>query len=323
MVSIAAGAGAAGAAGAALGIGAGIGGAATNVALMPFNAANNLLGSAFFGYGMIIGERYAYQEDWPKIQARLEKGANINSIMHEYAGRFSAMVMSEAKAVYEITVREMSAYIKEAVGIASQGNEATVNPDGKKVLNNPFVSQALLAAAINAQNLKKPPPSTGPSDNQWMQLLQTLTQNVNTPGKIDVDAANQKLLLQLQAQQDIIDAQKAKFKVQQSQINPSATRTTVEIIDPRKKQKVGKSIVSTGIFRTSGEVKTKPAAAKRRAPRSIVTQHRKYMEEIRFLNNWLSKRFTGTAAHQQRLRYMQRKTVVIRLVQGLTNKYQL
>ncbi len=107
---------AAGAGGAALGLGAGIGGAVSNVFLAPFNAANNFLGSAYFGYGMIIGERYAYQEDWPKIQKRLQEGAEITSIMHEYAGRFTAMVMGEAKIIFESVTVGFLQYIESKMG---------------------------------------------------------------------------------------------------------------------------------------------------------------------------------------------------------------
>ncbi len=111
-------------AGAAVGAGAGIGGAISNVALAPFSAANNFLGSAFFGYGMIIGERYAYQADWPKIQARLATGEKIHEIMHEYAGEFTAMVMQEAKIIFESVTTGFLKYIESRVGSVevAQGN---------------------------------------------------------------------------------------------------------------------------------------------------------------------------------------------------------
>lgn len=111
--------------GLSVGAGAALGSAAIMPLMMPFNAANNFLGSAYFGYGMIIGERYAYQEDWPKIQKRLLAGENINSIMHEYAGRFSAMVMAEAKAIYETTATKMFDYIAEAMNLGNKGTDPT------------------------------------------------------------------------------------------------------------------------------------------------------------------------------------------------------
>ncbi len=96
-------------------IGAGVG--ASSVALMPFNAANTFLGSAFFGYGMILGERYMYQADWPKIQQRLENGEKIENIIQEYTGRFTAVVMAEAKIIFESVTREMVEIIKTSLGL--------------------------------------------------------------------------------------------------------------------------------------------------------------------------------------------------------------
>ncbi len=97
--------------GAAIGAGVGI----SSVALMPFNAANTFLGSAFFGYGMILGERYMYQADWPKIQARLEHGEKIENIIQEYTGVFQAVVMREAKIIFDSVTKEMIDIIKASV----------------------------------------------------------------------------------------------------------------------------------------------------------------------------------------------------------------
>ncbi len=116
------------AAGLGVGIGAGsaAGGSAVSVAMMPFNAVNNFLGSGFFGYGMIIGERYAYQNDWPKIQERLEKGEKIFDIMHTYTGTFSAVMMSEAK----IIMQDVSTFVHDlmtsfASGASDKGAAST------------------------------------------------------------------------------------------------------------------------------------------------------------------------------------------------------
>ncbi len=109
------------AAGVGVGIGAGAaaGGSAVSVAMMPFNAVNNFLGSGFFGYGMIIGERYAYQNDWPKIQERLEKGEKIFDIMHEYTGTFSAVMMAEAK----IIMQDVSEFVHELMTTFAGGKD--------------------------------------------------------------------------------------------------------------------------------------------------------------------------------------------------------
>jgi len=97
--------------GAAIGAGVGV----SSVALMPFNAANTFLGSSFFGYGMILGERYMYQADWPKIQARLEHGEKIENIIQEYTGTFTAVVMKEAKIIFDSVTTEMLNLMKNAL----------------------------------------------------------------------------------------------------------------------------------------------------------------------------------------------------------------
>ncbi len=108
--------------GVGIGGGAAAGGSAVSVAMMPFNAVNNFLGSGFFGYGMIIGERYAYQNDWPKIQERLEKGEKIFDILHEYTGTFSAVMMAEAK----IIMQDVSKFVHELMtSFAGGGDEPT------------------------------------------------------------------------------------------------------------------------------------------------------------------------------------------------------
>ncbi len=94
-------------------IGAGVG--VSSVALAPFNAANTFLGSAFFGYGMILGERYMYQEDWPKIQQRLVNGEKIENIIQEYTGVFTAVVMKEAKIVFDTVTREFISIMQQAL----------------------------------------------------------------------------------------------------------------------------------------------------------------------------------------------------------------
>ncbi len=96
-----------------VGIGAGVG--VSSVALAPFNAANTFMGSAFFGYGMILGERYMYQSDWPKIQQRLENGEKIENIIQEYTGTFTAVVMKEAKIIFDTVTREFIAIMNAAL----------------------------------------------------------------------------------------------------------------------------------------------------------------------------------------------------------------
>ncbi len=129
--------------GAAIGAGVGV----SSVALMPFNAANTFLGSSFFGYGMIFGERYMYQSDWPKVQQRLENGEKIENIIQEYTGRFTAVVMSEAKIIFDSVTREMIDIMKSALlgttGTGTPGNttlDVTVEkPPGPQPAPKPII----------------------------------------------------------------------------------------------------------------------------------------------------------------------------------------
>ncbi len=121
-------------------IGAGVG--LSSVGLMPFNAANTFLGSAFFGYGMILGERYMYQADWPKIQARLEHGEKIENIIQEYTGVFTAVVMKEAKIIFESVTKEMIDIIKAAAGISETSTTLDVSvetPTTEQPTPEPFI----------------------------------------------------------------------------------------------------------------------------------------------------------------------------------------
>ncbi len=117
--------------GAAIGVGVG----ASSVALMPFNAANTFLGSAFFGYGMILGERYMYQEDWPKIQARLVNGEKIENIIQEYTGVFQAIVMKEAKIIFDSVTREMLEIMKNT--LINVFPKPTEQPTGGPTIGDP------------------------------------------------------------------------------------------------------------------------------------------------------------------------------------------
>ncbi len=83
--------------GAGLGAGAALGSSVGQIAMTPFNAANNFLGSYFFGYGMILGERQMYQSDWPKIQKELEEGKPFIEILERYTRTNTAAVMQQAK----------------------------------------------------------------------------------------------------------------------------------------------------------------------------------------------------------------------------------
>lgn len=79
-----------------------IGGGVAVTVLAPLTAANNFIGSFFFGDGMIIGERKAYQNDWPKIKKRLDNGESFLHILEEYTIDNTTAVMSSARQIIEV-----------------------------------------------------------------------------------------------------------------------------------------------------------------------------------------------------------------------------
>jgi len=83
-------------------VGGAIGGGLAVTILGPLTAANNFIGSFFFGDGMIIGERLAYQNDWPKIQIRMKNGESFLTILEEYTRNNTAAVMQSARTIIEI-----------------------------------------------------------------------------------------------------------------------------------------------------------------------------------------------------------------------------
>ncbi len=70
-----------------------------NLALAPLYAANQYIGSYFFGSGMILGERDMYQEDWPKIKKRLDEGELFLSILEEQTQRNTTAIMGNAQNI--------------------------------------------------------------------------------------------------------------------------------------------------------------------------------------------------------------------------------
>ncbi len=146
-----------------VGIGAGVG--VSSVALAPFNAANTFMGSAFFGYGMILGERYMYQSDWPKIQQRLENGEKIENIIQEYTGTFTAVVMKEAKIIFDTVTREFIEIMKAA--LTPQG---TLADDISKTITSEI--EHGLHGHIVGHPKVKPTPVTSPVTNPTIGSFQ-------------------------------------------------------------------------------------------------------------------------------------------------------
>ncbi len=127
-----------------------IGGGLAVTVLAPLSAANNFIGSFFFGNGMIVGERKAYQEDWPKIKARLDKGESFISILEEYTTENTTAVMQTAKMVLDtvtpIWFEMVTVYLKsipqELLTMVTNPSRETSDPSLGKAGVNATVNQA-------------------------------------------------------------------------------------------------------------------------------------------------------------------------------------
>jgi len=78
-------------------VGGALGGGLAVTVLAPLTAANNFLGSYFFGSGMILGERQMYQDDWIKIKKRLDAGESFLVILEEVMKPNTQAVMQMAR----------------------------------------------------------------------------------------------------------------------------------------------------------------------------------------------------------------------------------
>ncbi len=84
----------------AVGVIAGTAGASlSNLVLAPLYAANQYIGSFYFGNGMILGEREMYQDQWPKIKLRLDKGEQFINILEEFVTKDTTAIMANARQI--------------------------------------------------------------------------------------------------------------------------------------------------------------------------------------------------------------------------------
>lgn len=93
------------------GIAGALGGGVAMLVLAPLNAANNFLGSYYFGYGMIAGERKMYQDEWPKIKARLDKGESFITVWEEFITKDTSAVMANAKTIVDAVAKEWNSIV--------------------------------------------------------------------------------------------------------------------------------------------------------------------------------------------------------------------
>lgn len=137
--------------------GAAVGGSASAIAMTPFNSANNFLGSFFFGYGMILGERLMYQKDWPSIQKRLDSGETLNAILGDYIGTSSAAVFDQAKAIFFGVQKEMMDTFSGVLGLEEfSGSQTSAEPpEPPKTPVDPFLGVNPPPASIDPKSGEK------------------------------------------------------------------------------------------------------------------------------------------------------------------------
>ncbi len=130
----------------AAGVIAGTAGASlSNLVLAPLYAANQYIGSFYFGNGMILGERDMYQEDWPKIKLRLDKGESFLSILEEKTTKNTTAVMGNAKQIviqmtplwYQIVTSYIKAIPTNVIDALNSVIDTTSNLGGSAIPQNP------------------------------------------------------------------------------------------------------------------------------------------------------------------------------------------
>ncbi len=104
------------AAGAILGgLAAGGGAVLAGVIATPAIAATTFVTSYFFGWGMLLGERQMYQDDWPRIKKELDEGRPFNEVMEKYVTKNTTTVTAMAKQIFEHTSYFMKKEIMQSV----------------------------------------------------------------------------------------------------------------------------------------------------------------------------------------------------------------
>ncbi len=119
-------------------LGGAIGGGLAVTVLAPLTAANNFLGSYFFGSGMILGERQMYQDDWIKIKKRLDAGESFLVILEEVMKPNTQAVMQMARETVIAVSAEWNKIVLDYLSSIPQsildainrinGGEAAANP---------------------------------------------------------------------------------------------------------------------------------------------------------------------------------------------------
>ncbi len=295
--------------------------------MVPFMAGQSLAMGEAFGKGFQYGKRKISSmsnEEFNKLDFR--------ELSESLATDYRVMIPSLTKSIENSQVLQQSVFTALGQIITSIPENAKEFLQGiYKDLTTPDTTTTLTSAsALGSLGSTTTNVRLGSSRNLEKERQQTTRDLLMLQQAIDKlhnEIVNQETL------QDAKDRQIAKDKAAKSQeISSSGTGTlerTLREVRAKAAIKTGAKAPFDTSRRTTGVGAASIAAhqpslvkfTKLRAPKSIVNQRRKYLEEIRYLNSWLGKRFTGRQAQDQRLKNLKRKDVVIRLVQTLEKKY--
>ncbi len=120
-------------------LGGAIGGGLAVTVLAPLTAANNFLGSYFFGSGMILGERQMYQDDWIKIKKRLDAGESFLVILEEVMKPNTQAVMQMARETVIAVSVEWNKIVLDYLSSIPQSILDAINKiNGGEEVENPW-----------------------------------------------------------------------------------------------------------------------------------------------------------------------------------------
>lgn len=165
------------------GITAGFGSMLAMLIFAPLTATNNLLGSYYFGSGMILGERQMYQEDWPKIKKDLDSGKPFIEVLEKYMRENTQAVMVTADSTLQAIKPEWERIVKNYM--------ATIPQNIIQALRTDITFEDL----INLWNggTTTPAPTPTPDDPTAEPLRSESFSYINSLGDLDLQAFHNNL----------------------------------------------------------------------------------------------------------------------------------
>ncbi len=207
--------------GAGSAVGAGVGGSAVSIAMVPFNAVNNYLGSFWFGAGMILGERWVYQEVWPKVKAKLDAGEDYMSAVEPFIVQAQTMLMKNAEIIGKDTANELSEGALSFLTDILKGDfEALATPEVTGTTDVPHTTEKKIITKVE---IEKKHADTQAEINK-----------VNT-GKMKEYTTFINQLVKLNQLIKSYNAQKAKAAPTQKKFLTNLIKTTVEKFNATKR----------------------------------------------------------------------------------------